>query len=81
MRHIADTDVNLLHPEDHPPPHGVKMLLYMHPHGTLAIGQWQHGGASLWAPMPSVGQDMKARLEAEFEAKKRGVRDAATESL
>lgn len=71
MHHITDDDINLLHPDDHPPPHGVKMLLYMHPGGTLAIGQWQNSGASLWAPLPRVGRDMKLRLDAERETRLR----------
>lgn len=70
MKHLADTNINLLHPDDYPPPHGTKILLYMHPSGTLAMGQWQHSGASLWAPMPRAGQEMKRRLEREREAKR-----------
>lgn len=70
MRHLADTDVNLLHPADHPPPHGAKILLYMYPGGTLTIGQWQHSGAALWAPMPKVSQEMKLRLEREHDERR-----------
>lgn len=70
MRHITDVNINLLHPDDYPPPHGVKMILYMHPWGTLVVGQWQHSGASLWAPLPRVGVGMKVRLDRELQARR-----------
>jgi hypothetical protein len=64
---VAEAGVTWRHPADHPPPKGTKLLLYFYPHGITVIGEWQHSGAALWAPMPRVGQDMKDRLEAEQE--------------
>ena len=63
---IAEAGVEWRHPADHPPPLGTKLLLYSFPHGITVIGEWQHSGANLWAPMPKVSAEMKARLEAEY---------------
>lgn len=67
MKHIADTNIEWLHPADHPPPLGTKMLIYRHPHGTTVVGQWQGVAGCLWAPMPRVSSEMKQRLEKEFD--------------
>lgn len=66
-RYLAGSEIEWRHPHDFPPPHGTKILLYMHPHGIAVIGQWQHSGANLWAPLPKVSAEMKARLDTEFE--------------
>lgn len=70
-RYLADKEIEWRHPHDNPPPHGTKLLLYMHPYGITVIGQWQHSGATLWAPLPKVSADMKARLDAEHERRNR----------
>lgn len=62
---IAEAGVVWRHPADFPPPKGTKLLLYTYPYGITVIGEWQHSGASLWAPMPKISDEMKARLEAE----------------
>ncbi len=59
------------HPADDPPPKGTKLMLYMYPHGITVIGEWQHSGATLWAPMPRVSEAMKARLEAEYAGRRK----------
>jgi hypothetical protein len=73
-RYIAADEIEWHHPQDNPPPTGTKILLYFHPHGIAVIGQWQHSGASLWAPLPRVSREMRDRLDGELEARifKRG---------
>lgn len=68
---LAEQGVHWRHPADSPPPKGTKLLLYMYPHGITVIGEWQHSGATLWAPMPRVSSEMKDRLEAEYARRKR----------
>jgi len=65
-RYLADHLIEWRHPHDDPPPLGTKVLIYTHPYGITVIGQWQHSGGSLWAPLPRVHPDMKARLEREW---------------
>lgn len=72
--YVAADDVELLHPADHPPEHGAKMLLYMFPWGVTIIGQWQGSGAALWAPLPKVSAEMYDRLDRELEARRTAAR-------
>jgi hypothetical protein len=69
-RVVSADEIHWRHPDDEPPPKGTKLLLYLYPNGITIIGEWQHSGASLWAPMPRVAKDMKARLEAELGHKR-----------
>lgn len=62
---VAEAGVTWRHPADFPPPKGTKLLLYMYPYGITVIGEWQNSGATLWAPMPRISQEMKDRLEHE----------------
>lgn len=64
--YLADDDCDWRHPKDRPPPHGTKLLLYMHPHGITVIGEWQNSGAALWAPLRRVPREMKDRLDREM---------------
>jgi hypothetical protein len=68
--YVAADAVELLHPADHPPEHGAKMLLYLFPWGVTVVGQWQGSGAALWAPLPKVSAEMHDRLAREFEARR-----------
>jgi hypothetical protein len=84
-KYMADDCPEWLHPDDHPPPHGTKLQLFMYPHGTTIIGQWQNSGAALWSPMMGVSDKMKLRLEDEYMAKKRisllGCKDCRNDNL
>ena len=65
-RYLAEFDIAWQHPDDNPPPHGTKLLLYMYPHGVAVIGEFQNSGARLWAPLPSVPRELRGRLKKEM---------------
>lgn len=64
-KYLASEEIEWKHPHDFPPPHGTKLLLYMFPYGITVIGEWQNSGATLWAPLPKVSEEMKERLNSE----------------
>jgi len=66
-RYLAEEKVEWRHPADSPPPLGTKLLIYMWPGGTTVIGDWQHSGGALWAPLLKVPAELKQRLEEEWK--------------
>lgn len=63
MKYLASPPGEWLHPEDHEPPKGSKILM-LNQGGTLAIGIWGEGMA-VWMPLPKLSKDMKERLRSE----------------
>lgn len=64
---MEENGIMWLHPADFPPPHGVKVFIYMHPYGITVMGQWQNSGGTLWAPIPTISEAMRERLDAEHK--------------
>lgn len=67
MRYTAAQQGKWLHPEDHMPPRGSKILM-LNEGGTLALGAWGEGMA-VWMPLPKLDDEMKERLRREGRLK------------
>lgn len=63
MKYLAAPPGDWLHPDDNPPPRGVKIFM-LNAGGTAAIGLWQVGMAA-WMPLPKLSSELKERLRTE----------------
>ena len=67
MKYLAAPIGEWLHPEDHEPPRGSKILM-LNGGGTIAIGIWQIGMCA-WMPLPKLSREFKERLRGEGKLK------------
>lgn len=63
MKYLASQPGEWLHPDDHEPPKGSKILM-LNQGGTLAIGIWD-GSMAAWMPLPKLDKNLKERLRNE----------------
>lgn len=67
--YLAALHPDWLHPADHPPPRGAKLILYTR-FGTSLMGHWRDDDCLLWMPLPKVSAEMKKRLGDEHPGPK-----------